>query len=56
MPPGPWIGPHPTDFDKPLDHPFVLPSNSGDEFAQEVAPLEEFNLEERKVGGAQAGA
>jgi len=46
---GPWIDPHPTDDDEPLDHPFVLPSDSGNDFAQEVAPPEEDNLEEQKV-------
>jgi hypothetical protein len=46
---GPWIDPHPTDDDEPLDHPFVLPSDSGNDLAQEVAPAEEDNLEDQKV-------
>ena len=46
---GPWIDPHPTDDEEPLDHPFVLPYDSGSGLAQEVAPVEEDNLEDRKV-------
>lgn len=46
---GPWIGPHPTDDDEPLDHPFVLPSDSGNDLDQEVAPVEEDNPEDQKV-------
>ncbi|KAF9646460.1 hypothetical protein BDM02DRAFT_3016068 [Thelephora ganbajun] len=46
---GPWIDPHPTDDDEPLDHPFVLPSDSGSDLAQEAAPVEEDNLEDQKV-------
>jgi hypothetical protein len=46
---GPWIDPHPTDDDEPLDHPFVLPSDSGHDLAQEAAAAEEVNQEEQKV-------
>jgi hypothetical protein len=46
---GPWIDPHPTDDDEPLDHPFVLPSDSGNDLAQEAAAAEEVNQEEQKV-------
>jgi len=46
---GPWIDPHPTDDDEPLDDPFVVPSDTDNELAQEVAPAEEDNLEDRKV-------
>ena len=46
---GPWIDPHPTDDDEPLDHPFVLPSDSGNDLAQEAAVAEEVNQEEQKV-------
>ena len=46
---GPWIDPHPTDDDEPLDHPFVLPSDSGNDLVQEVAPVEKDNLEDQKV-------
>ena len=46
---GPWIDPHPTDDDEPLDDPFVLPPESGIDLAQEAAPTEEDNLEDRKV-------
>ena len=51
---GPWIDPHPTDDDEPLDHPFVLSSDSGNDLAQEVAPvpMEEDNLEDQKVKDA----
>ena len=46
---GPWIDPHPTDDDESLDHPFVLPSDSGNDLVQEVAPVEKDNLEDQKV-------
>jgi len=46
---GPWIDPHPTDDDEPLDHPFVLPSDSGNDLAQEVAPAEEDSMEDQRV-------
>ena len=45
---GPWIDPHPTDDDEPVD-PFVLPSDSENDLPQEVAPAEEDNPEEQKV-------
>ena len=46
---GPWIDPHPTDDDEPLDHPFLLPSDSGNNLAEEAPPVEEDNLEDQKV-------
>lgn len=45
---GPWIDPHPTDDDEPLD-PFVVPSDSDNDLVREVAPAEEDNPEEQKV-------
>ena len=46
---GPWIGPPPTDDEEPLDHPFVSPSDSDDDPAQEAAPAEGDNLEDQRV-------
>lgn len=46
---GPWIDPHPTDDDEPLDHPPVLPSHNDRDLAQEAAPAEEDNLEDQRV-------
>lgn len=49
---GPWIDPNPTDDDEPLDHPFVVPSDSGDDMAQQVSLAEEDNPEDQKVKDA----
>ena len=46
---GPWIGPHPTDDDEPLDHPPAVLSERSDDLAQEPASTEQDNLEDQKV-------
>ena len=46
---GPWIDPHPTDDDEPLDHPPAPPPDSRSDLAQEAAPVEEDNLEDQRV-------
>lgn len=45
---GPWIDPHPTDDDEPLEHPLVPPSD----LPQEATPIKEDNLEDQKVKDA----
>lgn len=46
---GPWIDPHPTDDEEPLDHPLVLPPGSANDLAQEATPAKEDNLEDQRV-------
>jgi hypothetical protein len=51
--PVPGLIPNPTDDDEPLDHPFVLPSDSGDDTRSRGSGCaEEVNPEDQKVKDA----